>query len=195
MRWGRAFDVALGLSAITWAGLGLLRATDRPLAVRLGLAALNLLVGGLFLARRSPVARGGIHAALWATPSIALGAATVGMTRAHWPLSAQIVFVLGAIFACVSLATLGRSFALLPSRRRLVVRGPYRLVRHPAYLSELIMLVGCSIAAPRLGVPLTLAVGLTLGWRIGAEERLLSESPGWRRYTERVPWRLLPKVY
>lgn len=195
MIWGRPFDVALGISALSWAALGFFRVEHRPLSVRLALAALNLLVGLLFLARREPRASGGWRAILAALPSMLLGASAVRLADAAWPLAAQIVFGLGAACACVSLATLGRSFSFLPSRRELVVRGPYRLVRHPAYLSELIMLVGCAIAVPDLGAPLAIGAALTLAWRITAEERVLADDDGWSTYRERVRWRLVPGLY
>lgn len=195
MIWGRTFDVALGLSALSWAVLGLFLAPDRPLSVRLALAALNLLVGLLFLTRREALANGGWMTILAALPSMLLGAAAVRAADGSWPIAAQVVFGLGAACACVSLATLGRSFAFLPSRRELVVKGPYRLVRHPAYLSELLMLVGCAIAAPVLGVPLAVGAGLTLAWRIRAEERVLAEDETWASYRKRVRWRLVPGLY
>ena len=195
MRWERAYDVALGASAISWAGLGLFRAVDRPFGVRLALAALNLLVGFLFFARKSPLASGGAGAILAAMPSMVLGAIAVRFADAHWPAAAQVVFGLGAALACVSLATLGRSFAFLPSRRALVVRGPYRWIRHPAYVSELLMLVGCAWAAPLPGAPLAVLVAVTLTWRIRAEEQLLAADPAWQAYASRVRWRLLPFLY
>lgn len=195
MIWTRAFDVALGLSALSWAGLGFFRVEDRPFSVRLALAGLNLLVGLLFLMRREALVNGGWRSILAALPSMLLGATAVRMADQAWPIAAQVVFVLGAGCACVSLATLGRSFAFLPSRRELVVKGPYRLVRHPAYLSELLMLVGCAVAAPAWGVPLAIGAALTLAWRIEAEERVLASDEVWGSYRARVRWRLVPGLY
>ncbi|MCB9592441.1 MAG: hypothetical protein H6719_06895 [Sandaracinaceae bacterium] len=194
-RWERAYDVALGLSAISWGGLGLFAAVERPLAVRVALAGLNVVVGGLFLARREALTAGGPRAILAALPSMLLGALAVRLADASWPALAQGVFCAGAALAVTSLLALGRSFAFLPSRRELVVRGPYRWVRHPAYLGELVMLAGCALAAPRIGVPLALATALTLGLRIRAEESLLAQDAGWARYRERVRWRLVPFAY
>ena len=101
---GRAFDVALGLSALSWAALGFFRVEHRPLSVRVALAGLNLLVGLLFLARREPHASGGWRAILAALPSMLLGASAVRVADAGWPLCAQIVFGLGAACAGVSRA-------------------------------------------------------------------------------------------
>ncbi|HJL17650.1 MAG TPA: isoprenylcysteine carboxylmethyltransferase family protein [Sandaracinaceae bacterium LLY-WYZ-13_1] len=194
-RWERAYDVALGLSAISWAGLGLWGAEARPWSVRLALAALNLLVGGLLLIRHAPLASGGPRAVLAALPSLILGGAAVRLADGPWPLAAQALFGLGAAGACASLATLGRSFAFLPSRRGLVVRGPYRLVRHPAYLSELLMALACATVRPWPGALLAGGAALTLALRIRAEERLLARDEGWAAYRARVRWRLLPGLY
>lgn len=188
--------MALGASAISWAVLGLLRAEERPWSVRIALAALNLLVGALFLARRPARAIGGPGAIAAALPSMVLGAAAVRLADgAAWPLAAQGLFAAGAALACASLFTLGRSFAFLAARRELVVRGPYRLVRHPAYLGELAMLLGCAMASPWPCAPLAIAAALTLAWRVRAEEDVLSGDAAWAGYGARVRWRLVPHVY
>lgn len=195
MRWSRVFDIALGASAISWAALGLLRVPERPLEVRLGVAALNLLVGVLFLSRRSPIAEGSARAIASALPSMALAAAAVRFADGPWPLAARALFLGSALAACACLATLGRSFAFLPSRRALVVRGPYRLVRHPVYLSELGMLVACAIARPWPGALLAAGALLTLVLRIRAEEQLLADDPRHAAYRAQVRWRVVPGVY
>ncbi len=54
--------------------------------------------------------------------------------------------VLGSILAIVALVYLGRSFSAMVEVRSLVQQGPYRLVRHPLYLGEIIALLGVTIA-------------------------------------------------
>ena len=63
-------------------------------------------------------------------------------------LVASGVVVLGTLLTIWSLATLGRCFGLFPEVRGLVLRGPYRLVRHPVYLGELVSAVGLLLARP-----------------------------------------------
>ncbi len=112
----------------------------------------------------------------------------------EWPVVAVLVFALGAALAVGSLATLGRSFAILPAVRHVVTRGPYRVVRHPAYAGELAMVVACVVAAPAAVwlVPLTIAC---VALRIVAEERHLASSDTYRAYVGRVPYRLVPLIW
>jgi protein-S-isoprenylcysteine O-methyltransferase Ste14 len=47
--------------------------------------------------------------------------------------------------AVISLRKLGRSFSMMPEARKLITTGPYRIVRHPMYLSEEIAIAGIVI--------------------------------------------------
>ncbi len=199
MFWHRSFDVALGLSALSWAGLGLFRAVDRPIAIRVAIAAMNLTVAGLFLWRSRPLASPTFGALVRALPSMVLASAAVKLADdavdGAWPIAAQVVFAVGAAGAVASLLTLGRSFAFFPSRRALVVRGPYRLVRHPAYACELLMVAACALAAPWPNALVFALVAGTLVLRIDAEERLLEEDEAYAAYRAEVRHRVLPGVY
>jgi protein-S-isoprenylcysteine O-methyltransferase Ste14 len=57
-------------------------------------------------------------------------------------LLANLATVLGIVLAIYSLRALGRNFSIIPQARALVQTGPYRLVRHPIYLGELIAVIG-----------------------------------------------------
>jgi protein-S-isoprenylcysteine O-methyltransferase Ste14 len=109
-------------------------------------------------------------------------------------LASSLVVVGGTLFSIWSLASLGRCFGLLPEVRGLVVRGPYRLVRHPVYLGELVSAFGILIAKPQ---PLTVAIfGLFVVlqfWRTVFEERALRDAfpVEYPAYQARVP-RLVP---
>jgi hypothetical protein len=50
--------------------------------------------------------------------------------------------LIGIVLSAYSLACLGRCFGVFPEVRGLVTRGPYALVRHPLYLSEIIAALG-----------------------------------------------------
>jgi protein-S-isoprenylcysteine O-methyltransferase Ste14 len=103
------------------------------------------------------------------------------------------------VAACLSLAslvTLGRSFGIRPALRSLAMKGPYRLVRHPMYLSYVLADIGYNLDEWNVGtVLLVLAGWIAMIYRIHAEERMLSADPGWFGYRRVVRSRLLPGVW
>ena len=115
---------------------------------------------------------------------------------AEWPWLVQGLFGTGVLLTVAAFVNLGASFAVLPALRRVIDRGPYRFVRHPAYAGELIMAAACFTAAPSwlAGLPwLLLAPGVA--WRISAEERVLSGAAAYAEYRRNVRWRLIPWIW
>jgi protein-S-isoprenylcysteine O-methyltransferase Ste14 len=109
-------------------------------------------------------------------------------------LASSGVVIVGTLFTIWSLATLGRCFGLFPEVRGLVLRGPYRLVRHPVYLGELVSGFGLLIAKPHpLVVAFFIAFVVLQYWRTIYEERALAEAypSQYPAYTSQVP-RLVP---
>jgi protein-S-isoprenylcysteine O-methyltransferase Ste14 len=108
--------------------------------------------------------------------------------------ASTVVVVIGTLFTIWSLATLGRCFGLFPEVRGLVMRGPYRLVRHPVYLGEAISALGILVAKPDLLVCGVFIVFMALQyWRTIFEERALVAAypTEYTDYTRKVP-RLVP---
>jgi len=109
-------------------------------------------------------------------------------------LTSSAVTLVGTLFTIWSLTILGRCFGLFPEVRGLVLRGPYRVVRHPVYLGELVSALGLVLAKPH---PLVVALfGLFLVlqyWRTIYEERALAAAypDDYPAYARRVP-RLVP---
>ena len=104
------------------------------------------------------------------------------------------MIIAGTLFTIWSLATLGRCFGLFPEVRGLVMRGPYRVVRHPVYLGELLSAVGLLLAKPHPVIIGIFAVFVALQyWRTVYEERALAAAypDEYPAYARRVP-RLLP---
>jgi protein-S-isoprenylcysteine O-methyltransferase Ste14 len=193
-------NVLFGLSAISWAALGLAAAADGPraLPVRICLALLNLSVGLLFLIRR-PLLRGGdLRSSLICLPSFVVSGFAFKLSAPpdSWPIHAETVFAAGTVLTLVSFCILGRCFAIFPADRGTVVRGPYRVIRHPAYAGEFLMVLACFLAhpTPATTAPLLLTVPCLI-LRIQAEERLLTQEPAYRAYADQVAWRLLPGVW
>jgi protein-S-isoprenylcysteine O-methyltransferase Ste14 len=110
--------------------------------------------------------------------------------------ASSLVITLGTVFTIWSLATLGRCFGLFPEVRGLVMRGPYRLVRHPVYLGELISAIGLLLAKPHPLVLIVFGVFVALQyWRTVYEERALSAAfpEDYPAYARGVP-RLIPGI-
>ncbi len=81
----------------------------------------------------------------------------------------------------------------------LVTSGTYKLVRHPLYLSMMLVLIGNLVLWPKLGI-FVLSVGLYLcgtALRVQQEERALiaEHSAACREYREQTRWRLVPGFY
>jgi protein-S-isoprenylcysteine O-methyltransferase Ste14 len=83
---------------------------------------------------------------------------------------------IGETFSVYAMLYLGRSFSIFAEARNLVTAGPYRYVRHPLYLGEMVAVWSYTLAYPSrwsLGV-LFLFTALQC-WRAGVEERKLLE--------------------
>ena len=93
-----------------------------------------------------------------------------------------------------SLVTLGPRFGIAPADRGLTSRGPYRLVRHPMYLGEIVFRIAIVFSSPDVTLAGLLALGLFFiqSWRILREEKLIA---GYNCYTRVVPWRLVPGLW
>ena len=63
---------------------------------------------------------------------------------------ANVLVAAGAAFSIYSLLYLRLNFSILPEARGLTTSGPYRIVRHPVYLGEILGAIGLTIALPSL---------------------------------------------
>jgi protein-S-isoprenylcysteine O-methyltransferase Ste14 len=113
-----------------------------------------------------------------------------------WPKAGLALVTLAAALSFVSLLTMGRLFGVRPALRGLVTRGPYRLVRHPIYLSYVLADIGYNLQEWNFVTLFLVLVGwASLVYRIYAEERVLSQHPEWSAYADSVRYRLLPGVW
>ena len=104
--------------------------------------------------------------------------------------------IAGTSLTVVSVFSLGRSFAILPAVRTIVVGGPYRFVRHPIYLGELTMILACFVANKNLFSLFVFVTAIALvAIRIVVEERLLVCRPEYVTYHRSVKWRLIPRIW
>jgi protein-S-isoprenylcysteine O-methyltransferase Ste14 len=113
-----------------------------------------------------------------------------------WPAAGLVLVTLGAGLSLVSLLVMGRLFGVRPALRGLVTHGPYRLVRHPIYLSYVLADIGYNLQEWNSVTLLLVLIGwASLIYRIQAEERLLSQHAEWPAYVVLVPYRLFPGLW
>lgn len=166
--------------------------------VRLSIAALHFFVGWLFL-RRAPL-KATVDRRLIALAVLSFLGGAVPFALAPpphtWPAYAQLPFALGILTAIVSLSYLGQSFAILPALREIVSRGPYQIVRHPAYAGELLAVLSCLLARISwISASAFLVAVAALVVRIRIEESLLNQTVEYQTYAASVSCRLIPRVW
>jgi protein-S-isoprenylcysteine O-methyltransferase Ste14 len=101
-------------------------------------------------------------------------------------LTGTVIGLLGAAFSIWALSYLKRSFGLRAAVRELVSTGPYKRVRHPLYLGEIVHILGIAILS---GTPVGLylfvvAVALQIVRAKIEERKFLRTLPEYRTYWE-----------
>lgn len=111
-------------------------------------------------------------------------------------LASATLSIVGTAGAIYTLAYLGRAFSVFPQSRRLVVDGPYSVIRHPLYLFEQVVMFGVALLYAQPWALLIAAASFVLQFpRMGFEERILATTfPEYRSYMQRTR-RLLPGIY
>lgn len=180
---GLAFWVILG-------GLRLLDAWQNAHLLPALLAAQSGLIAWLLATRRRQAveARWPRKGMSWASALLPLA-----LQISHETLPGQVITILGLLLVLWAMGTLGQSFGVAPSDRGLVKEGPYRFVRHPMYLGELISLAGAVVGdASWWNVALLHVLLLTLLLRMRWEEMTVFD---YGSYAGRVRWRLIPYIF
>jgi protein-S-isoprenylcysteine O-methyltransferase Ste14 len=112
-----------------------------------------------------------------------------------------LLFAVSLLLRIESIRAQGKQFSMhvaLQEGHRLSTGGPYRWVRHPAYLSVVGMVLGISLVFGNvfLGLAMTVINAIWLNGRMRDEEMLMFEEFGeeFSRYRERTR-KLIPFVY
>ncbi len=164
----------------------------------MGLFLYNTLLVYLFLSRRPSevlshrwqdwlVAAATVLVSLWLRPA--------PMGHALLQTISMVVQTVALLAILIALASLGKSFGIVPANRQIKINGAYRWVRHPLYAAELLFLAGFLLGHPSTGNLIKGAL-IFAGQivRALAEEKLLEMDPAYRSYLEKVRYRFIPHI-
>jgi protein-S-isoprenylcysteine O-methyltransferase Ste14 len=128
--------------------------------------------------------------------------------RFHWTSVGLSVQVLGFVLVVAALTLVGWTLLTNPyassavriqSERghAVITHGPYAFVRHPMYLAVVLICLGGGTAlGSLLATAALLPVIAVFARRTLLEDRMLrDELPGYRDYSARVRWRVIPLVF
>jgi len=81
--------------------------------------------------------------------------------------------------------------------QKVITTGPYSIVRHPLYVSGLIIMLGTPLALGSWrGLLVFIPLTLVIIWRLIDEEKFLSKNlPGYEEYCQKVRYRLIPFLW
>jgi protein-S-isoprenylcysteine O-methyltransferase Ste14 len=117
-----------------------------------------------------------------------------GITERIWPVG-RLVWILGCVITCAGLVvsiwsrmSLGTNWSATVTYREgheLIMRGPYRFLRHPMYTGLLLMIAGTVVVVGSIsGVVSLIICFLGTWWKLKKEEALLTKHfpDGYPRY-------------
>lgn len=169
------------------------------LAAESGLKTSVLLAFALFIFLRPPSRKPSRNPIAW----LACAGAILSVAFLHPPaddaaisavIAGEAIVILSVAFTFASVAFLGRCFGVLPEVRGLVMRGPYRIIRHPVYLGEIGAFLGFVVTSQHWLNLVPLAVFIASQHvRMRFEEAALTEEfpSEYGAYAARTP-RLIP---
>jgi protein-S-isoprenylcysteine O-methyltransferase Ste14 len=126
------------------------------------------------------------------------GITPIGAVPALAALSLMVLGVGVRVWAAVTLGSYYTTTLTMTEGQKVVTAGPYRWVRHPGYLGEILIWTGFGVLSSNLIAMVWLPVMFVavLLYRISSEEKMLVKELGddYIRYQQRTR-RLIPLVY
>jgi protein-S-isoprenylcysteine O-methyltransferase Ste14 len=110
-------------------------------------------------------------------------------------VTSLIMIMAGSVMSTCALLSLGRAFSVTAQARRLVVTGPYAIVRHPLYLCEEISVLGIALAHLSIAALLIVVVQWIFQLRrmINEEKVIDAAFPEYAAYAAKTP-KIFPRA-
>jgi protein-S-isoprenylcysteine O-methyltransferase Ste14 len=109
---------------------------------------------------------------------------------------ARAIIVASNVLGIVTLLNLGRSFGVFIALREVRTTGLYSVVRHPMYLTDILLRVGYLISHFTAFIVAAFVLSTACYvYRALLEERFLSRQPEYAEYLQRVKYRFIPYVF
>lgn len=110
--------------------------------------------------------------------------------------TADVLISFAVLLGLAAVLILGRSFDFLPALRHVRTEYIYQIVRHPMYLSSIIIKLGHVLKNPSIYNTLLLVVITVLyDKRAKYEEDIMSHNNSYVDYLQQVKYRFIPGIY
>lgn len=107
----------------------------------------------------------------------------------------QFVIIPGILIGIVAILSLGRSYDFLPALRNVETDFAYRFVRHPMYLSSIVVQIAYVTKNPSWYNSILFIIILFLYIKRSVfEERVMSNDPQYIDYMKKVKYRFIPGI-
>ena len=195
-------DVALFLVFFIWCSVQLYNSwvEGRLNFIELSFGIHNLVLGFLFLIRsKHTLFNENVFDQSVAALAFLSGAAFMGQPETASGsalMLARAVIVASNVLGLVTLLNLGRSFGVFMAFREIRTTGLYAIVRHPMYLTDILLRVGYLISHfTTFVVVIFILSSACYVYRAVLEERFLLNRPEYVEYLQKVKYRFIPYVY
>ncbi|MFC1552923.1 methyltransferase family protein [Candidatus Latescibacterota bacterium] len=111
-------------------------------------------------------------------------------------LTADSLIVFAIVLGIVAALILGRSYDFLPALRLVKTGYAYEIVRHPMYLSSIIIKLGYVLKNPSIyNICFLMVITVLYDRRAKYEELIMARSDSYVSYLQQVKYRFMPGIY
>jgi protein-S-isoprenylcysteine O-methyltransferase Ste14 len=200
--WQRYLDIYIFLNFIGWIGWQTFLAVNESRFdfIEGSFLVQNSVLAILFLIRRpSKENDPRFFHQLVALTAFFSGALLVGnpiTTNASLLLTSKTIILISNGLGIFTLLNLGKSFGIMISFRKVKTNGLYSVVRHPMYVTDILLRIGFLISHLTIfaGVVFVVSTGCYV-YRAILEERFLKKQPEYLRYMNDVKYRFIPFIF